>query len=77
MSKYIIVTGGVCSSLGKGVAASSVDVIGTFTFPDESGKRQNDAMVTCTILQNVLVLATGRTTAKMAGRMSDGSTQNS
>ena len=24
MSKYIIVTGGVCSSLGKGVAASSV-----------------------------------------------------
>jgi Flp pilus assembly protein CpaB len=54
-----------------------VDVIGTFTFPDESGKRQNDAMVTCTILQNVLVLATGKTTAKMAGRMNDGSTQNS
>ena len=54
-----------------------VDVIGTFTFPDESGRRQNDAMVTCTILQNVLVLATGKTTAKMAGRMNDGSTQNS
>ena len=54
-----------------------VDVIGTFTFPDETGKPQNDAMVTCTILQNVLVLATGKTTAKMAGRMNDGSTQNS
>ena len=53
-----------------------VDVIGTFTFPDESGKRKNDSMVTCTILQNVLVLATGKTTAKMAGRMNDGSAQN-
>ena len=41
-----------------------VDVIGTFTFPDESGKREQAALVTCTILQNVLVLATGKETAK-------------
>ena len=45
-----------------------VDVIGTFTFPDESGRRDQAALVTCTILQNVLVLATGKTTAKTAGR---------
>ena len=54
-----------------------VDVIGTFTFPDESGKREQAALVTCTILQNVLVLATGKTTAKMAGRHNDGSPQSS
>ena len=41
-----------------------VDVIGTFVFPDETGKTSRDAMVTYTILQNVLVLATGRETAK-------------
>ena len=54
-----------------------VDVIGTFTFPDESGNRKNDSIVTCTILQNVLVLATGKTTAKMAGRANDGSAHDS
>ena len=53
-----------------------MDVIGTFTFPDESGNRKNESMVTCTILQNVLVLATGKTTAKMAGRADDGSARN-
>ena len=53
-----------------------VDVIGTFTFPDESGKREQATLVTCTILQNVLVLATGKMTAKMAGRHSDNSTQS-
>jgi pilus assembly protein CpaB len=53
-----------------------VDVIGTFTFPDETGQRKQDAMVTCTILQNVLVLATGKTTAKMAGRLNDGTAQS-
>ena len=52
-----------------------VDVIGTFAFPDESGKRESASPVTCTILQNVLVLATGRNTAKMAGRGADGSVQ--
>ncbi len=54
-----------------------VDVIGTFTFPDESGKRDQAALVTCTILQNVLVLATGKITAKMAGRDNTGTPQGS
>ena len=53
-----------------------VDVIGTFTFPDESGKREQASIVTCTILQNVLVLATGKTTAKMARRLADGEAQS-
>lgn len=38
-----------------------VDVIGTFDFEGKSGKRD---FVTCTMLQNVLVLATGSETAK-------------
>ena len=38
-----------------------VDVIGTFDFDGASGKKN---LVTCTILQNVLVLATGSDTAK-------------
>ena len=41
-----------------------VDVIGTFNFPDDEGKIKRGDPVTCTILQNVLVLATGRDTAK-------------
>lgn len=38
-----------------------VDVIGTFDFEEVPGRKN---LVTCTILQNVLVLATGSTTAK-------------
>lgn len=41
-----------------------VDVIGTFDFPSDEGKLKRGDPVTCTILQNVLVLATGRDTAK-------------
>ncbi len=43
-----------------------VDVIGTFSFPRPSpdGKGEIQELVTCTILQNVLVLATGKDTAK-------------
>ena len=41
-----------------------VDVIGTFAFPDASGRINKGDIITCTILQNVLVLATGRETAK-------------
>ena len=43
-----------------------VDVIGTFSFPKASpdGKNVLQELVTCTILQNVLVLATGKETAK-------------
>jgi pilus assembly protein CpaB len=41
-----------------------VDVIGTFAFPGADGKIRNGDIETRTILQNVLVLATGQTTAK-------------
>ncbi len=41
-----------------------VDVIGTFNFPGDDGKIKKGDLVTCTILQKVLVLATGKTTAK-------------
>lgn len=41
-----------------------VDVIGTFDFPNDEGKLKRGDPVTCTILQNILVLATGRETAK-------------
>ena len=46
--------------------ADHVDVIGTFSFPDkpDAQGRPTQKFVTCTILQNVLVLATGRDTAK-------------
>ena len=47
--------------------ADHVDVIGTFDFQD-AGKTQSGNLVTCTILQNVLVLATGRDTAKEGQR---------
>lgn len=46
-----------------------VDVIGTFTFPvTMKDGSVRDELVTCTILQNVLVLATGKDTAKSALR---------
>ena len=43
-----------------------VDVIGTFSFPKPApdGKNVLQELVTCTILQNVLVLATGKETSK-------------
>lgn len=45
-------------------ANDHVDVIGTFVFPGADGTVRNGAVVTCTILQNVLVLAKGQTTSK-------------
>ena len=45
-----------------------VDVIGTFNFPDDEGKIKRGDPVTCTILQNVLVLATGKDTSKTLSR---------
>ena len=45
-----------------------VDVIGTFNFPDDEGKIKRGDPVTCTILQNVLVLATGKDTSKTQSR---------
>ena len=44
-----------------------VDVIGTFEF-GENGASRNRSFVTCTILQNVLVLATGDRTSKGGSR---------
>lgn len=41
-----------------------VDVLGTFDFPTDEGKLRRGDPVTCTILQNVLVLATGNETSK-------------
>ena len=41
-----------------------VDVIGTFDMTDPADSSARKALVTCTILQNVLVLATGARTAK-------------
>jgi len=41
-----------------------VDVIGTFDLSDGTGAGRARSLVTCTILQNVLVLATGSRTAK-------------
>ena len=43
-----------------------VDVIGTFSFPKPApdGKNVIQELITCTILQHVLVLATGKETAK-------------
>lgn len=41
-----------------------VDVMGTFDFPSDEGKLKRGDPVTCTILQNVLVLAVGHDTAK-------------
>ena len=45
-----------------------VDVIGTFNFPGEDGNAKKGELVTCTILQNVLVLATGKDTSKSLAR---------
>ena len=41
-----------------------VDVIGTFDLSDSGAASRTKSLVTCTILQNVLVLATGSQTAK-------------
>ena len=51
-----------------------VDVIGTFSFPKtaDDGKTVVQELVTCTMLQNVLVLATGKETAKSAHTLAAG-----
>ena len=59
---------GAASVSGMVKPNDHVDVIGTFNFPDGSGNTKKGELVTCTILQNVLVLATGRETAKTQAR---------
>ena len=63
----INVSGAACVS-GMVKPNDHVDVIGTFNFPDDDGKIKKGDPVTCTILQNVLVLATGKETAKTPAR---------
>ena len=58
---------GAASVSGMVMPNDHVDVIGTFDFERAAGKRD---FVTCTMLQNVLVLATGSATAK-SGRKGD------
>ena len=55
---------GAASVSGMVKPNDHVDVIGTFNFPADEGKVKRGDPVTCTILQNVLVLATGKDTAK-------------
>ena len=59
---------GAASVSGMVKPNDHVDVIGTFNFPDDEGKIKRGDPVTCTILQNVLVLATGRETSKTQAR---------
>ena len=49
-----------------------VDVIGTFSFPNADGRVRTGDVVTSTILQNVLVLAVGQTTAKGGAQFGGG-----
>lgn len=58
---------GASSVSGMVRPGDNVDVIGTFDFPDDSGKIKRGDPVTCTILQKVLVLATGGETGKSRG----------
>ena len=56
---------GAASVSGMVKPNDHVDVIGTFDFPGDGGvSERKTELVTCTILQNVLVLAVGRETAK-------------
>ena len=55
---------GAASVSGMVKPNDHVDVIGTFSFPSEDGRVRKGDVVTSTILQNVLVLATGQRTAK-------------
>ena len=59
---------GAASVSGMVKPNDHVDVIGTFNFPDDEGTVKRGDPVTCTILQNVLVLATGRETSKSQAR---------
>ena len=62
---------GAASVAGMVKPNDHVDVIGTFDLSDPSSKQpagKAKSLVTCTILQNVLVLATGSQTAKMQAK---------
>jgi pilus assembly protein CpaB len=63
MRAISIGVGGTAAVSGMVNPNDHVDVLGTFTFPS-SKKPSEMEMVTMTILQDVLILATGRETAK-------------
>jgi len=65
MRAFSINCSGAAAVSGMVKPNDHVDVIGTFDFEAKSGSKN---FVTCTILQNVLVLATGQKTAKSRGR---------
>jgi len=60
---------GSASVSGMVKPGDHVDVIGTFNLPDDAGNIKRGDPVTCTILQKVLVLATGSETAKSRSRL--------
>ena len=70
-----ITCGGAASVSGQVRPNDHVDVIATFDFSSDESRRASGKadLVTCTILQNVLVLATGRDTAKSQARSLGGS----
>ena len=59
---------GAASVSGMVKPNDPVDVIGTFDLTDPGSSAKAKSLVTCTILQNVLVLATGQQTAKMRAK---------
>lgn len=75
---YSINVSGAAAVSGMVRPNDHVDVIGTFTFPGKSadGAAHNDT-ATFTLLQNVLVLATGRETAKSLRPQTYGASQAS
>lgn len=74
MRAVSINTSGAAAVSGMVKPNDHVDVIGTFSFPKTAadGKTIIQELVTCTMLQNVLVLATGKETAKSAPSLSFG-----
>lgn len=64
---------GAAAVSGMVKPSDHVDVIASFSFPKfgPDGRTMTQEIVTCTILQNVLVLATGKETAKSSVTRSD------
>lgn len=63
MRAISITVGGAAAVSGMVRPSDHVDVLGTFSFPSPAKPNEME-MVTLTVLQDVLVLATGRDTAK-------------
>ena len=68
MRAMSVSVGGAAAVSGMVRPNDHVDVIGTFDFPGEDARARHGALVTQTLLQNVLVLATGKETANSRDR---------